>query len=80
MIYQICEVMMSISTWDQVHLWMYLLNDKAQGIIQEFNLGVGSHMSITLFVNFAAVVFGGRGHLKPLQQDPLPILLYITSR
>ena len=26
MIYQICEVMMSISTWDRVHFWIYLLN------------------------------------------------------
>ena len=26
MIYQICEVMMSISTWDKVHFWIYLLN------------------------------------------------------
>ena len=26
MIYQICDVMMSISTWYRVHFWMYLLN------------------------------------------------------
>ena len=26
MIYQICDVMMSISTWDRLHLWIYLLN------------------------------------------------------
>ena len=26
MIYQICDVMMSISTWDWVYFWMYLLN------------------------------------------------------
>ena len=26
MLYQICDVMMSISTWDRVHLWMYFLN------------------------------------------------------
>ena len=26
MIYQICDVMMSISTWDRVHFWIYLLN------------------------------------------------------
>ena len=25
-IYQICKVMMSISTWDRVHFWIYLLN------------------------------------------------------
>ena len=25
-IYQICEVMMSISTWDTVHFWIYLLS------------------------------------------------------
>ena len=25
-IYQICDVMMSTSTWDRVHLWIYLLN------------------------------------------------------
>ena len=24
MIYQICDVMMSISTWDRVHFWMCL--------------------------------------------------------
>ena len=26
MIYQICDVMMSIITWDRVHIWIYLLN------------------------------------------------------
>ena len=26
MIYQICDVMMSISAWDRVHFWVYLLN------------------------------------------------------
>ena len=26
MIYQICDVMMSISKWDRVHFWIYLLN------------------------------------------------------
>ena len=26
MIYQICDVMMSISTWDKVHFWIYVLN------------------------------------------------------
>ena len=26
MIYQICDVMMSISPWNRVHFWMYLLN------------------------------------------------------
>ena len=25
-IYQICDVMMSISTWNEVHFWIYLLN------------------------------------------------------
>ena len=27
MIYQICDAMMSISTWDKVHFWVYLLNN-----------------------------------------------------
>ena len=26
MIYQVCDIMMSISTWDRVHFWIYLLN------------------------------------------------------
>ena len=26
MIYQICDVMMSISAWDRVHFWIGLLN------------------------------------------------------
>ena len=26
MIYRICDVTMSISTWDKIHLWIYLLN------------------------------------------------------
>ena len=26
LIYPICDVMMNISTWDQVHLWIYPLN------------------------------------------------------
>ena len=29
MIYQICDVMMSISTRDRVHFWIYLLNHNA---------------------------------------------------
>ena len=28
-IYQICDVTMSISTWDKVHFWIYLLNHKS---------------------------------------------------
>ena len=28
MIYQICDVMISINTWDRVHFWIYLLNYK----------------------------------------------------
>ena len=48
-----------------------------QGIIEEFNLGISSHVSIT---NFAAGGFGGA--VSPcckLLPSP-PILLYITSR
>ena len=26
MIYQTCDVMMEISTWERVHFWIYLLN------------------------------------------------------
>ena len=26
MIYKICDIMMSIRTWDRVHFWIYLLN------------------------------------------------------
>ena len=26
MIYQICDVILSISTWDRLHFWIYLLN------------------------------------------------------
>ena len=37
---------------------IFVAQTHRQGIIQEFNLGVGSHVSITL--NFAAE--GGRGH------------------
>ena len=29
MIYQICDVTMSISTWDKVHFWIYLLSLKS---------------------------------------------------
>ena len=29
MIYQICDVMMSIDTWCKVHFWIYLLNHKS---------------------------------------------------
>ena len=29
MIYQICDVTMSISTWDMVHFWIYLLSHKS---------------------------------------------------
>ena len=27
MIYEICDVMMSISTWDKTHFWIYRLNN-----------------------------------------------------
>ena len=26
MIYQICDIMMSINTWDRVHFWIYILH------------------------------------------------------
>ena len=26
MIYQMCDVMMRISTWNRVHFWIYILN------------------------------------------------------
>ena len=29
MIYQVCDVIMSMSTWDRVHFWIYLLNHKS---------------------------------------------------
>ena len=29
MIYEICDVMMSISTWDWVHFWIYLLKQNS---------------------------------------------------
>ena len=29
MIYQICDVMMSISAWGRVHFWIYLLNNNS---------------------------------------------------
>ena len=29
MIYQICDVIMSISIWDRVHFWIYLLNNNS---------------------------------------------------
>ena len=29
MIHQICDVMMSVSTLDRVHFWIYLLNQNA---------------------------------------------------
>ena len=29
MIHQICDVTMSISTWDKVHFWIYLLNQNS---------------------------------------------------
>ena len=28
-IYQICDVMTSISTWGKVHIWIYLLKHKS---------------------------------------------------
>ena len=57
-----------------------------QGIIQEFNLGVVSHMSITLWCKLCIWgIWGGGGTVrprcKPSAPPPLPtILLYITSR
>ena len=37
-----------------------------QGIIQEFNLGIGSHMSITLWCEFRSWLFLGGGGKPPL--------------
>ena len=31
MIYQICDVIMSISTWDKVHFWIYLFTYNSRG-------------------------------------------------
>ena len=31
MIDQVCDVMMSISTWDKVHFWLYVLNHNLLG-------------------------------------------------
>ena len=46
-----------------------------QGIIQEFNLGVGSHTSITLWCDLQLGGWGWGGAVCPP-----PILLYITNR
>ena len=35
MIYQNCDVMMIISTWDRVHFWIYLLNQDCTKICQD---------------------------------------------
>ena len=62
-----------------------------QGIIQEFNLGIVSHMSITLWCKLCIWGIWGGGAmsdpavsplpLRPSARPPLPtILLYITSR
>ena len=29
MIYQICDIMISVSAWDSVHFWIYLLNQNS---------------------------------------------------
>ena len=44
MIYQICDVMMSISAWDRMHFWIYLLNQKNSlsrqaGPVDRYNQG-----------------------------------------
>ena len=51
-----------------------------QGIIQEFNLGVGSHVSITLWCElYSWGDWGRRGRGHGCCNPPLLILLYITT-
>ena len=54
-----------------------IVHYRHRGIIQEFNLGVGSHVSITLWCKLCSWGGGGRGRAV---SPPPPILLYITSR
>ena len=45
--------------YEQMFFTIFVTKTHRQGIIQEFNLGVGSHVSITL--NFATEGRGGHG-------------------
>ena len=55
-------------------------NPPQQRIIQEFNLGVGSHVSITLWCElYSWGVWGRRGRGHGCCNPPLLILLYITT-
>ena len=53
-----------------------------QGIIQEFNLGIGSHIVMQAAGGFFFFLGGGGGGgaREPPPVTPLPILVYITSR
>ena len=70
--YQADEILMEIEECKQK------VSDNSQGIIQEFNLGVGSHVSITLWCNLCSWAVSG-GAVSPCCKPPV-ILLYITSR
>ena len=51
----------------------------SQGIIQGFNLGVGSHVNITLRCKLCSWGVDG-GAVRPCCKLPHHVLLYITSR
>ena len=54
-----------------VYICIYMYMNVCLGIIEEFNLGVGSHVSITLWCKFCSWgVWGGA-------KSPAPILLYM---
>ena len=48
MIYQICDVMMSINTWGKVHFWIYLLNQNSPKLSRQI-CPIGRYFSTVIF-------------------------------
>ena len=67
--YQADEILMEIEEWKQK------VSDNSQGIIQEFNLGVGSHVSITLGCNLCSWAVSG-GSVSPCCKPPCHFAIY----
>ena len=49
-----------------------------QGIIQEFNLGVGSRVNITLWCELCSRGVDGGGDVRPPCKPPSPLFCYIS--
>ena len=60
MIYQICDIMMSINTWDRVHFWIYILHCNSESQ-QTWSIDISKVYSfLKLFEQFRGLELSSR--------------------